>query len=116
MRLILAVLTVLPLFALGACGGKVQTPDEIAAADCSARGGVMTPVGRMQTLQCVIRYADAGKRCTDGDDCQGDCRVEGAMVLPAGREATGVCAADSNRFGCITTIESGKAEPTLCID
>lgn len=116
MRLMFAALAVVPLLGLGGCFGRTQTPEEIAAADCAARGGLMTRVGRMQSLQCVIRYADAGKRCTDGDDCLGDCRVEGAVVLPAGREATGICAADSNRFGCITTIEDGKAEPTLCID
>ena len=28
----------------------------------------------------------------------------------------GICQADSNRFGCFTRVEDGKAEATLCID
>jgi hypothetical protein len=71
----------------------------------------------MQTMQCIIAYADAGKRCTDGDQCQGDCRVEGNSVVPEGRPVTaGVCQVDSNRFGCFTTVKNGRAEPTLCVD
>lgn len=88
-----------------------------AAAACAARGGEMQPQGRMQTLQCVIAYADAGKRCTDGDDCQGDCRVEDVTAAPpAGAAAVGQCQARSGRFGCYATVEAGKAEATLCVD
>ncbi len=32
------------------------------------------------------------------------------VAVLEGRETTGVCQADSNRFGCYTTIENGKAE------
>lgn len=99
-----------------------QTPDggtsgQSAAAACAARNGTMQRVGRLQTMQCVVRYADAGKRCTDGDQCQGDCRYEGdASALAPGASVAGVCQADSNRFGCQTPIEDGKAGPTLCVD
>jgi putative hemolysin len=87
------------------------------AGACAARGGTLKPVGRMQSIQCIIRYADAGKRCTDGDQCEGDCRVEGNSVVPAGRAVTpGVCQVDSNRFGCFTTVKNGRAEATLCVD
>lgn len=86
------------------------------AASCAARGGTMKQVGRMQSWQCVISYADAGKRCTDGDQCQGDCRIEGNSGVTPGTAATGVCQATSDRFGCHTTVEDGKAGPTLCID
>jgi putative hemolysin len=95
----------------------VQVSESPAAADCVARGGRMQPVGRMQTLQCVVRYADAGKRCTDGDQCAGECHVADSGTRPAeGAPAVGQCQADSNRFGCITRIEDGKAAATLCID
>ena len=89
-----------------------------AAADCAARGGKMLPQGRMQSLQCVVSYADAGKRCTDGDDCQGDCRVEEADggFPAAGSAVAGRCQATSSRFGCYTTVENGKAEATICVD
>lgn len=95
----------------------VQTPADEAAA-CAARGGKMLPQGRMQTPQCVVSYADAGKRCTDGDDCQGDCRVEEADggFPAAGSAVAGRCQASSSRFGCYTTVEDGRAEATICVD
>lgn len=97
--------------------GPVLTDQTPTAAACAARGGELRPVGRMQTLQCVIKYADAGKRCTDGDDCLGDCRIEDMAARPReGAPAVGQCQASSNRFGCFTTIENGRAEATLCID
>ncbi len=95
----------------------VQVSESPAAADCVARGGRMQPVGRMQTMQCVVRYADAGKRCTDGDQCAGECRVADAGARPSeGAAVVGQCQADSNRFGCFTRVEDGKAEATLCVD
>lgn len=93
-----------------------QTPAD-AASDCAQRGGKMLPQGRMQTMQCVVSYTDAGQRCTDGDDCQGDCRVEDVANAPsAGSTAVGQCQASSSRFGCYTTVEGGKAEATICVD
>ena len=87
------------------------------AAACAARGGKMLPQGRMQTVRCVITYADAGRRCTDGDDCAGDCRVGDVANAPAaGTNAVGQCQASSSRFGCYTTVEGGKAEATICVD
>ncbi|TFW14295.1 hypothetical protein EGY25_03605 [Brevundimonas intermedia] len=86
------------------------------ASACATRGGTMKQVGRMQSWQCVISYADAGKRCTDGDQCQGDCRIEGNSGVAPGAATAGVCQATSDRFGCNTPVEDGKAGPTLCID
>ena len=87
------------------------------AAGCARAGGKMLPQGRMQSVRCVITFADAGQRCTDGDDCQGDCRVEDVANAPAaGTNAVGQCQASSSRFGCYTTIEGGKAEATICVD
>jgi hypothetical protein len=88
----------------------------LSSAECTARGGAMRPVGRMQSVRCVIRYADAGKRCTDGGQCRGDCRAEPSDGLREGAPAAGVCQAENVRFGCFTTIEGGKAEATICID
>lgn len=88
----------------------------LSPSECAARGGAMTPVGRMQSIQCVINYADAGKRCTDGAQCQGDCRTEPDVTAREGQSVTGQCQANSNRFGCFTTVNGGKAEATLCID
>lgn len=95
----------------------VRVPESPAAADCMARGGRMLPQGRMQTLQCVIPYADAGKRCTTGGDCQGDCRIEDVTTpTAAGTAAVGQCQATSSRFGCYTPVDDGKAGATICVD
>ena len=88
----------------------------LSSSECAVRGGTMTPVGRMQTMQCVVTYGDAGKACTDGAQCQGDCRTEPTVTAREGQSVRGVCQATSNRFGCFTTIRDGKAEATLCID
>ena len=94
---------------------SVAGTDDTAA--CAARGGKMLPQGRMQSLRCVITYADAGRRCTDGDDCAGDCRVGDVANAPtAGTNVVGQCQVSSSRFGCYTTVEGGKAEATICVD
>lgn len=95
----------------------VAVPESAAAANCLARGGRMQPVGRMRTMQCVAPYADAGKRCTDGDQCAGECRVADVTTRPAeGATVVGRCQADSNASGCFTRVEDGKAEAALCVD
>ncbi|MNN85213.1 hypothetical protein D3C81_2024750 [compost metagenome] len=76
----------------------------------------MQQVGRMQSWQCVVKYADAGKRCTDASQCEGQCEIAGNSGIAPGTATAGVCQADSNRFGCRTTVKDGKAEATLCID
>jgi len=96
---------------------QTPAPPTDDAAACAARGGKMLPQGRMQTLRCVVAYADAGRRCTDGDQCAGDCRIADVGAAPrAGQAAVGQCQANNTRFGCFTTVEDGKAEATLCID
>jgi hypothetical protein len=93
-----------------------QTPASEASA-CAARGGKMLPQGRMQTVQCVVSYRDAGQRCTDGDDCEGSCRIPDVANAPAaGAAAVGQCQPTSSSFGCYTTVEDGKAEATICVD
>jgi putative hemolysin len=88
----------------------------VSASACTARGGEMQQVGRMQSWQCVVKYADAGKRCTDASQCEGQCEITGNSGVAPGTATAGVCQADSNRFGCRTTVENGKAGNTLCID
>lgn len=104
------------VLALSACSTPPSNGGEVAAADsCAARGGTMRPVGRAQTLQCVVRYSDAGQRCQDSSSCQGDCLATGEAFESSGK-AVGQCAATSDRFGCRTVIKDGVAQPTLCID
>jgi len=95
----------------------VAVAESPAAAECLARGGRMQPLGRMQTMQCVVPYADAGRRCTDSDQCEGQCRVADVTTRPApGASVVGQCQVDSNPFGCHATVENGRAQATICVD
>ncbi len=102
--------------AVQAVEAPVRATMTIRDSACTARGGEMRQVGRAQTWQCVVKYADAGKRCTDASQCEGQCEIAGNSGIAPGAAAVGQCQADSNRFGCRTTIKDGKAEATLCID
>jgi len=127
-RLIIAVAALFaaacqPMPTTDTAAGPQQTSIQTAAAGstdaalCDRAGGKMLPQGRMQSVRCVLTYTDAGKRCTDGADCQGDCRISDVAGAPtAGTNAVGQCTADSSRFGCYTTVTGGKAEATICVD
>lgn len=110
----------LTLLALAACSptspSLTQGTANVAPADCAARGGSMQRVGRLQTLQCVVAYADAGKACRTDSDCAGACLTPEGGDLAPGAATAGVCQADSNTFGCQTPVIDGKAGPTLCRD
>lgn len=119
MRLLIAALAL----SLAACspmtdpGAGVGGSPQSAEAACAAQNGTMQRVGRLQTLQCIVRYADAGKQCTDGSQCEGDCRLPVGGATPASNATvTGVCQADSNNFGCHVSVENGKVGVGLCVD
>jgi hypothetical protein len=94
---------------------ETATPTRTAEQACAARGGALLRVGRLQTEQCVIPFADGGKVCRDGDDCRGNCYTETAGTQPPG-PVTGRCAVNDLPFGCRTPVENGQAGPTLCVD
>ena len=96
---------------------EVSAPQPQDAAACRARGGEMRRVGRMQSLQCVIPTADAGRSCTDSDQCERRCILSDS-VKPTRPDTpvTGTCQAESVRFGCFQTVEDGRAGPALCVD
>jgi len=85
-----------------------------AAAQCRAAGGVVERRGRLQAELCVKPFADAGKSCTDGDQCAGDCVMEAAGQ--DGAQVAGQCQADDRPFGCFAKVEDGRATGGICID
>ena len=88
---------------------------EARDVDCRAAGGTLQPLGRLQRVQCVIPYADAGKACSSKRDCSGQGLATGETE--AGVVATGTCQRDvSQNFGCRQRIEDGKAQGTICVD
>jgi putative hemolysin len=87
------------------------------AASCTAAGGEMKPLGRLQRVQCVVPYADAGRTCSAKADCSGQCLAQGEAELVAGAKASGVCQRDvSQNFGCRQRIDNGVAQGTICVD
>ena len=106
-----------PLPPSGPGTGPDPRPHPTTAETCRDRGGHWGPQGLLGRDGCVLPYADAGKRCTDGDQCLGDCRaVDGASFPRPGQAATGQCQRTTSPFGCFTRIEDGKADATLCVD
>lgn len=88
---------------------------EARDVDCRAAGGTLQPLGRLQRVQCVIPYADAGRTCSGKRDCSGQCLATGE--IEAGVVATGTCQRDvSQNFGCRQRIDDGKAQGTICVD
>ncbi len=83
-------------------------------AACSAKGGQIQPVCMMGRPMCIHPYADAGKTCSGDTDCEGRCMSDGQSR--AGTKATGVCAANNQPCGCLTIVEDGVVQPTLCVD
>lgn len=104
--------------ALAACapgpGPSTPAPQFNAAQSCAAQGGHMERVGRAQTEQCVIPFADAGRVCRDGGECQGDCI--GDVQASGQSNVSGQCQARNMRFGCYTTIVNGRAQSAICVD
>ena len=88
-----------------------------AEAACAADGGTLMPLGRLQRVQCVVPYADAGKSCRTKSDCSGQCLATGDAELVPGTAAIGVCQRDmSQNFGCRQRIDGGLAQGTICVD
>lgn len=85
-------------------------------AGCQGAGGDWRREGMLGAYMCVTPYADAGRSCTDGAQCQGDCRLADDGPAPMGGPATGVCQANSSPFGCFTRVDNGRASATLCVD
>lgn len=84
------------------------------AAQCSAKGGTIQPVGKAQIPTCVIPYADAGKACTDKSQCEGQCVLEGN--LEAQGDVTGACQKTNRQFGCYARVVNGKSTGAICVD
>lgn len=89
-------------------------PHQMTAAQCQSAGGTMRPVCMMGTVQCVVRYSDAGRTCRDGDDCQGSCRA--TMMNPPPGPVTGRCQETSDPCGCFANVEDGRVDAAMCVD
>ena len=99
---------------MAALPGEVMPADDRRA--CEKQGGTVEKRGMARAELCVTPYADVGKVCTDGDQCEGRCIAEGRVGSPPGEPVTGICQRDDRLFGCFGIVEDGTIEAGLCAD
>jgi hypothetical protein len=110
-------LTAIAALLLAGCAPTAEPAAPSAAtlaANCSAKGGSILPVGKAQIPTCVVPYADAGKACTDKSQCEGQCVLEGNLE-PQGA-VTGQCQKTNRQFGCYAKVVNGKTTGAICVD
>ncbi|MBP6011843.1 MAG: hypothetical protein KBA31_06405 [Alphaproteobacteria bacterium] len=84
---------------------------------CRKASGDWQRVCLMGDWACVVTYADAGKTCSDGDECEGRlCLYQGAERPVPGTPAKGECKRTSNPCGCFARVVKGKVQGALCVD
>jgi hypothetical protein len=94
----------------------------VDAAACRAQGGFIAGRRAFGTRRCVIPFADAGRSCTDSDQCAGRCLFDyrgSAFSLqgpPPEREAAGRCEADNGTLGCHSEVRNGRIARPVCVD
>ncbi|WP_395333859.1 hypothetical protein WBP06_08740 [Novosphingobium sp. BL-8H] len=91
---------------------------DMSAADraaCEQSGGTVQRRGRMGMEQCVHRFADAGKTCSDTSQCEGKCVASAGAVSPD-KPGVGQCQADDKLYGCYAELRDGKAPAAICVD
>jgi hypothetical protein len=115
MRTAFAALILLALAACAPIGEGLSTGPAVDVAACTANGGKVKPICRMRKPACIFDYADAGKTCTDSEQCSGRCVIEDEMP-EVGARAIGVCEADNDVCGCSTEIIDGKTTAGRCVD
>ncbi len=118
MRVLAALAAVL---ALAACAptvrdGSTGLDPTVDVAACKANGGTVKPVCRMQRPACIFTYKDAGKACTDSDQCEGRCIAADGAMPADGAAVAGICETDNDLCGCSTEILGGKAQAGRCVD
>lgn len=77
--------------------------------DCIKQGGLWGQIGIKPTASCNTPTSDAGKICTDSNQCGGSCIGENKD------SSSGKCSEWKIVVGCRTFIEDGKAN-TICAD
>jgi len=93
----------------GDCVGRyydepIAPVEEETEESCMAKGGSWEQ--RFVGFICNFPASDAGKPCTDGDQCEGMCLTDGTK---------GQCSEMQIVYGCISPLEDGQVTP-MCID
>ena len=83
-------------------------PAEITPLACKRAGGTQTGIVGQA---CVFPTADAGKTCTDGDQCS-----SGECLADSDTARVGQCGAMTSNFGCAARLINGKSDGVICVD
>lgn len=117
-HILLCSITLLAVSSAGISNAPDQVVEsaESRATACTARGGTIKKVCRLQQPWCVVSYSDAGKRCTDKSQCQGRCLLDSKIHGEIGEKAEGRCERDDDPCGCKPEVIDGKFAGGQCID
>lgn len=69
-----------------------------------------------------IPFADAGRSCTDSDQCVGRClfdygrRAYSLAGDPPAGPAAGRCEAEEGSLGCRSEVRNGRVQRPVCVD
>tara|TARA_R110002096_G_scaffold40698_3_gene110437 strand:+ start:49 stop:462 length:414 start_codon:yes stop_codon:yes gene_type:complete len=84
---------------------------------CESAGGTVGPGGLLGFDQCVQPYADAGAACKSSNDCLGRCLLSPDSDDDVDQPTDdGICQATDSLFGCMTEVDEGIAQWTICFD
>lgn len=89
---------------------------------CESADGKWEKIGLAQEERCNLPTSDAGKECSDSDECEGSCITKLSrddLITANESEAAnpqGECTAWRITVGCQNLVIDGKAQGVLCID
>ena len=95
------------------------TPGASEAEACEEEGGVWGEFGTPAKEMCNIKTSDAGKTCTDSDQCEGYCVTKSSgknWIKNASGELQVQGQCDDYRYpnGCRVFVESSKIDGNSC--
>lgn len=120
--LICAVI-LLSLLTVACNGAQVLTGNPSASAakkptyaeSCQREGGQWVRGGTLGFYGCLRPAKDAGKTCTNSNQCQYGCNARPGTSPRPGTKTTGQCQKDNSHAGCRIDIKNGIAQPEHCV-
>lgn len=79
---------------------------------CYAAGGLPGMIA-FNAEGCIRSYKDAGKICTNGNDCEGEC-ISTSSAAHGTTKQTGICEAKTGQLSCRTLIVDGAVSNEPC--
>jgi len=128
MKLLIRAAIMVAVGLIRACVPQVEltpTRETITAPSdresCEALGGQWGRLGLAPEEECNLPTSDAGKVCSDWDDCEGACIAELSQDdLDNAPEVVvyteGKCSAWRIIVGCHAFVEDGRVHGILCVD